>query len=54
MLLGYGYANSSGIATLNLTWLPCGNTATVTVTNYNCTPYIATSQLWEAAFLPPA
>jgi len=41
MLLGYGYANSSGIATLNLSWQPCGNTATVTVTNYNCTPYIA-------------
>jgi len=41
ILLGYGYANESGLATLNLTWQPSGNSATVTVTRYNSTPYIS-------------
>jgi hypothetical protein len=39
-LLGYGYTNASGVATLNLTWTPIGNSATLTVTSYNRLPYM--------------
>jgi hypothetical protein len=42
VLIGYGYTNSSGVATLNLTWQQLGNAATLTVTSYNCAPYYAT------------
>jgi hypothetical protein len=39
-LLGYGYTNASGVATLNLTWTPIGSSATLTVTSYNRLPFI--------------
>jgi hypothetical protein len=42
VLIGYGYTNASGVATLNLTWQPLGDNATLTVTSYNRTPYVVT------------